>query len=429
MISDFEKLKEYIESHMKPDNKRKRENGEIFTPLSIVNEMIDKLDEAYIKANGETIFRNPSLKWFDPAVGIGNFLIIVYQRLMRELDIPEEERSKHILENMLYMSELDAENVKKCKKIFGEKLNIYEGDTLEMTNSGFDVILGNPPYNKNGISSCKNKAKGKKRETLWDKFVEKSLEWLKPNGYLVFITPLNWVKVNKIHDKMLNNHIIWLKVWDDMKAKQMIKGEIPMSLFILQNTSIFGKTEIISELKRKNITTTSFSQLQPKYFIPFAYHDIFNKLIHFIETYNCKLEINKKTTTSTGKKVKLPQDYKLEDKWAVDTYIKEGIMVKKETKPHPDTEKRKLIIANKTSFDGAFIDEGKLSLTGNDKFYILGDNLELILKMLSFEIFKIVCDCTKTRMNFLCNEAFTFIPDLRKLGITDIEEENFCKML
>lgn len=43
-------------------------------------------------------------------------------------------------------------------------------------------------------------------------------------------------------------------------------------------------------------------------------------------------------------------------------------------------EKIKLIIANKSSYKGSFIDDGRLGLCGNDKFYILGENLELIKK-------------------------------------------------
>ena len=65
---------------------------------------------------------------------------------------------------------------------------------------------------------------------------------------------------------------------------------------------------------------------------------------------------------------------------AIDTYtIKEGIMIEKASETHPDANKRKLIIANKASFNGAFIDKCKLSLTGNHKFYIVGDKLKLIL--------------------------------------------------
>ena len=104
-------------------------------------------------------------------------------------------------------------------------------------------------------------------------------------------------------------------------------------------------------------------------------------------------------------------------------------MVKKATEEHPDMTKRKLIIANKASFNGAFIDEGILNLTGNHKFYILGDKLELILKLLDFKIMNIIGHYTKYGQDFLDNEAFTYIPDIRKLGITDITESKFYKLL
>jgi hypothetical protein len=103
-------------------------------------------------------------------------------------------------------------------------------------------------------------------------------------------------------------------------------------------------------------------------------------------------------------------------------------MVKKAIENHPDANKRKLIIANKSSFKGAFIDKGKLSLTGNHKFYILGENLELIKKMLDFRISNILCDLTKYGQDYLDNEAFNYLPDIRKLGI-DITEDEFYKKI
>jgi hypothetical protein len=104
-------------------------------------------------------------------------------------------------------------------------------------------------------------------------------------------------------------------------------------------------------------------------------------------------------------------------------------MIKKTTESHPDANKIKLIIANKASFNGAFIDEGKLSLTGNHKFYIIGDNLDLILKMLSYKIIDIIGHYTKYGQDFLDNEAFTYLPDIRKLFIEDIDENKFYKLI
>ena len=104
-------------------------------------------------------------------------------------------------------------------------------------------------------------------------------------------------------------------------------------------------------------------------------------------------------------------------------------MVKKATEQHPDANKRKLIISNKSSFTGAFIDEGKISLTGTEKIYMLGENLELILKIMNFGISNILCDYTKYRMSFLEKEVCNYIPDIRKLGIADITEDDFYKLI
>ena len=444
------KLLEFINENLAPKEREKKLHGEVFTPIPLVTEMLDKLDESYQKEHsGKSIFEERDFKWFDPAVGIGNFPIIVYQKLMIGLlsQLPnEEERRKHILENMLYMSELTPKNVFICKKIFcGDKykLNIFEGDTLKELNihsewpgvDKFDVVLGNPPYNEGGIRSHTGKLIGEnaKTKTLWPLFVEKSFELLKPDGYLVFINPLSWLKKShSMHTTMLEKHIVWLKLWDNIKSLETINGKIPISLYILHNrlNNAEKKTEIISDIKSKKLLTSSTVYLNPKYSFPLAFHSIFNKLIMFIENNDCNLEYNTKTVKSIGEKVKLPKIYTLEDMWAVDTYtILDGILVKKAIAHHKDEDNRKLIIANKSGFAGAFIDEGKLSLTGNHKFYILGENLEVIRKMLNFRISNVISHYLKYGQDFLDSASFLYIPDLRKLGYKDITEEEFYNLI
>jgi len=438
LIDNPKELLELVNDCLKPKEVEKKENGEVFTPITLVNEMLDKLPK--------DIWENKNIKWFDPAAGMGNFPIAVYLRLMEGLQntiIDTNERKKHILENMLYMCELNKKNVFVCNQIFDinneYKLNLYQGDTLEFNPfdvfkvKKFDIILGNPPYNKGGIRSHTGKQLGDKNETIWTKFIEKGFKWLKPNGYLAFINPLSWLKKShSLHNLMLEKHIIWMKLWDNIKSLATINGKIPISLFVLHNKLNTDKikTEIISEVQSKKLTTTSNEYLNPKYSIPLAYHSIFNKLINFIETKNLKLEYNTKTVKSLGIKTKISSEYKLEDMLAVDTYtIKEGLMVKKACEDHPDMNKKKLIIANKSSFNGAFIDDGRLSLTGNHKFYIMGDNLELILKMLNYKIIDIIGHYTKYGQDFLDTEAFTYLPDIRKLDIEDINEKQFYKLI
>ena len=266
----------------KPKETEKKKFGEVFTPMKLVFEMIDKLDEYYKKNNGgKSIFSNKNLKWFDPANGMGNFPIAIYLRLMEGLKLvikDEKERKKHILENMLYMSELNKKNVLICKQIFDinneYKLNLYNGDSLDLDTKKewkiekFDVIIGNPPYNKGGIRSHTGKQLGEKNETIWTKFIEKSFDWLKSNGFIVFINPLSWLKKShSLHNTMLEKYIIWIKLWDNIKSLATINGKIPISLFILQNKLNIEKkkTEIISEIQSKKIITLSNEYLNKDY--------------------------------------------------------------------------------------------------------------------------------------------------------------------
>src|SRR5271163_1327333 len=103
------------------------------------------------------------------------------------VEIPDKkQRKKHILENMLYMCELNKKNVYITKQIFdlNDKyhINLHEGDFLKLNSKKifkvekFDIVMGNPPYQ----DGSGNKGKG---HTLWTKFVEMSLIILKVSGY------------------------------------------------------------------------------------------------------------------------------------------------------------------------------------------------------------------------------------------------------
>jgi site-specific DNA-methyltransferase (adenine-specific) len=125
----------------------KREFGEVFTPLDVVDTVLD-----YLPAD---VWTNSSLHWFEPAVGVGHFIVPVFFRLMDGLKstFPNiVERRNHIIRNMLYMSEINPKNSKICRSIFGNDANIHTGDTLHVdfqklwNIDRFDVVFGNPPY-------------------------------------------------------------------------------------------------------------------------------------------------------------------------------------------------------------------------------------------------------------------------------------------
>ena len=195
---NLEALKNIINKYLPIRMLEKKQYGEVFTPPELIEQILDRLPRE--------VFQNPNYKWLDPCSGIGNFMIILYLRLMKGLELwePEEEkRSKHIMKNMLYMVELNPENVNICNKIFESSTNIIEGDFLE-TDFGsdikFDIIIGNPPF-QDGIKSKKG---GKNK--LYERILLKCLTIVKK--YLIFITPDNLFSGrSKTYLKLLENHI------------------------------------------------------------------------------------------------------------------------------------------------------------------------------------------------------------------------------
>lgn len=273
LIDRPKELLELIDSCLKPKQSEKKQFGEVFTPMSLIYEMINNLDICYVKINGKSIFTEPNLKWLDTASGMGNFPIVVYLKLMEglKLQFPNDEtRKKHILENMLYMSELNKKNVFICHQIFNinsqYKLNLYEGDTLKLDTTQewginkFDVILGNPPYQK--------QVGPKNTEPLWDKFIIKSFTILKSSGYLVYVHPSGWRNINgrfkNIQKEILTRDLQYLEIHNEKDGIKTFCSETRYDWYVLQN-EIVDNTNTIIKFQDGTTNTINVNGLE---FIP-----------------------------------------------------------------------------------------------------------------------------------------------------------------
>ena len=188
-----DQIEDFITHHLPVKNLEKAKYGEVFTPSALIKKMLDKFPA--------TSWSNPDSKWLDPCCGTGNFLIHVYQRLMSGLktEFPnEDKRSAHIIENMLYMVELNEKNYDICRKLFGSKANIVCSDFLadkqffgENILEAFNYIVGNPPFQEdNTVNGSGGKSK------LYERIFSKSITLLKDNGYLSFLVPDNMLSGN-----------------------------------------------------------------------------------------------------------------------------------------------------------------------------------------------------------------------------------------
>ena len=290
LIDTPKELLELINECLKPKDVEKKMFGEVFTPINLVNEMLDKLPK--------DVWINKKLKWFDPASGMGNFPIAVYLRLMDGLKDKikdDKKRKKHILEKMIYMSELNKKNCFVIQQIFNindeYKLNLYCGDTLKsdfnkiFNVAEFDIIVGNPPYNASGTKASGN--------TIWQLFVNNSINLLKQNGYICFVHPNGWRKPNTekgkfygLFKKMTNeNTLLYLEIHDVKDGMKHFNCGTRYDWYILQKKKNEShKTKIIDQ------NNVSYEINLNKYnWLANCYLDLIDKLIANEYEEKCKI--------------------------------------------------------------------------------------------------------------------------------------------
>jgi hypothetical protein len=76
---------------------RIKQTGEVFTPRSLIREMLDRLPNA--------VWFDPNKRWLEPAAGDGNFLVEIKARLLQA-----GHDEIHILEHMIFSIELIDDN-------------------------------------------------------------------------------------------------------------------------------------------------------------------------------------------------------------------------------------------------------------------------------------------------------------------------------
>ena len=149
--------------------------GFVETPETLVKKLINMLPCE--------LFRDETLKWLDPGCGNGAISKQIVNNLTKELNKPRDEVCKH---NM-YMVETNTFFIPNLKDEFGLNANIDDSDFLLYSpETKFDVIVGNPPYNLNGLKTIPKKKRSKTNWTpIWHSFLEKSLDLLNDNGYML----------------------------------------------------------------------------------------------------------------------------------------------------------------------------------------------------------------------------------------------------
>ena len=93
-----------VGSTIERSDERIKVTQEVFTPMELVEYMIDDIDVELLK--------DPESTFIDNSAGCGNFLVGLKQRLL------QYHSEEHILENMLYAVEMMEDNHKElCNRL------------------------------------------------------------------------------------------------------------------------------------------------------------------------------------------------------------------------------------------------------------------------------------------------------------------------
>jgi hypothetical protein len=192
--------------------------GEVFTPVELVNEMLDKIPTS--------VWENPTTTFLDPCMGKGTFLVEIVNRLVYIYGYSEEDAISRV-----YGYDVRIKYINFNKR--GGLVNIFYKDFLiEEFNMKFDVVIGNPPYQL--------KVGDKKTEPLWNKFFYKSITVLTEGGYLSFIHPSGWRdiegKFKDIQDVMKTKKINYLSLHDEKDSQKIFGVQSCFDWYVLQNS-------------------------------------------------------------------------------------------------------------------------------------------------------------------------------------------------
>ena len=407
---------EIIESHIIPKDYEKEKFGEVFTPLELILEMIELIPQ--------DTWRDKTLKWLDPANGIGNFMIIVYYKLLIELtpqfDTPAE-CSRHIIENMLYMNELNKKNVEISRQIFNmidsnARPNIFQSDFLKpskLQKSTYDIIIGNPPYNIEGIRSNARKKSGNEK-SIYKDFIEDSIALLNKHGLLLFLTPNSWVRnTDFVLFKTPMHYYKNIPINDAFRIFGRKSAQIALCYFLVEKSGSNIIPKIYDRCLNKWIEYDINSYNN---YIPFEAISIQKKLMEFSKRYGAL----SKYFMKYYKKERIPIIDSIAGKFPISQITNKKIQAIQYSSDYDCKIDGKKLILSGTSYGYPLYDKyGVLQNNSYRGFVFMGmesnEKLKTLQNFLISPFILYMYSITRTHQKYIDERVFAILPDITSI--------------
>jgi methylase of polypeptide subunit release factors len=262
--SSFDEIKKYYDETLNTDKTTYKSSNDEPTPIDCISEMIRKIPNE--------LWEKPELTILDPCCGNGNFSVPIYFELLKYHD------TKTILENILEFNDINESRLENVRAVFcSEKYNLQITNHDFITHSNnkkYDLIVANPPYAK----LLENGKRASKNHNLIKDFIEKALSQLKPNGYLLFITPDNWMSYadrNTLIEIITSLQIVHLDIHSAKKYFKKIGSSF--TWYIIQNCAFYKNINVSGIWKKKEYASSVISKKRK--YIPLLYNQTVQNIL------------------------------------------------------------------------------------------------------------------------------------------------------
>jgi len=262
--STFDEIKKYYDEILNIDKSTYKSSNDEPTPIDCICEMISKIPN--------DLWSKSDLTILDPCCGNGNFSIPIIFKLLKYHD------KQIILEQILEFNDINESRLENVRDVFCSKkynLQITNHDFITFnTSKKYDLIVANPPYAK----LLENGKRASKNHNLIKDFIEKALSQLKPNGYLLFITPDNWMSYadrNVLIEIITSLQIIHLDIHNAKKYFKKIGSSF--TWYIIQNCPFYKNINVSGIWKKKEYVSSVISK--PRKYIPLLYNQMVQNIL------------------------------------------------------------------------------------------------------------------------------------------------------